>query len=461
MDAAGWKAKAVHGAVSAAVLGGCVAAYVAMGSREAPKRRKPPGGGAALIETTAVRAAEGTLTVETRGVVVPAREVRVAAEVAGRVAMKSPSARAGHVVRKGETLLRIEADDYELASERLRRELAARRSELDSLKVRQAGAERLLALAEKDVSMAQRDESRVRRLRSSGAGTTSAADAAERATLTAATRAAELRNQRDELIAQEDLLGEQIRLAETDLERAERDVARTVIAAPADGVVVSDVAETGDYAAAGMTLLTIQEAGPAEVRCDLTFEDLLLLEEHAAGDSRDASPAGPLVTLPRVPATVRLERAGRTFTWDGRLDGQEGFGLDEATRTITCRVTVDDPEPTVTEAGVRPPLLRGLFVDVLLSARPRRAMLSVPAAALRPGPRLWIDRGGELAIETVDVLSAAGDEVVIAAGGGVSAGDRVVVSPLPRAVPGMKVSSGEASPPAVSASGEPSPDTPG
>ena len=440
-------AKVRHGLISAAVFGTCLAVTLWLGNRTAPQRRKPPGGGATLVQTVAVQEGDGRLDVLTRGVVVPAREVRVPAEVGGRVVFKSPSARAGHLVSAGQELMRIERHDYELAVERLERELAARRSELATLKVQQQGAERLLELANRDISMAERDQTRVKNLQRMNAGTESAADAAERAVLTAQTQAAQLRNQRDEFVVREKLLAEQIRLAETDLKGARRDLERTVITAPMDGVVVTDVVEESDFAAAGSTVLTIEDVSAAEVRCDLTYEELLLLRQHdgRTGDSRDLRPdARPAVTLPRVPAVVQLSRGGQLYRWEGRLDGQEGVGLDETTRTITCRITVDDPLGTAagnaeTPSG-RPPLLRGLFVDVRLQSRPNLAMLRVPLTAVRPGGRLWLNRDGVLAVANVDVLSVDEEVAILSGDGEVRGGDRVIVSPLTRVVAGMPLS---------------------
>jgi hypothetical protein len=86
----------------------------------------------------------------------------------------------------------------------------------------------------------------------------------------------------------------------------------------------------------------------------------------------------------------------------------------------------------------RPPLAVGLFVEAEIRGRRVEAAVTLPRSALRDGDRvLVVDAGGRLHFRDVEVLRKEREEVVI--GDGLTAGEDVVVSPLPAVVNGMEV----------------------
>lgn len=98
----------------------------------------------------------------------------------------------------------------------------------------------------------------------------------------------------------------------------------------------------------------------------------------------------------------------------------DGVGLDERTRTMPCRVVVDDPLGVTVERelsegerdndAARGPraLVRGMFVTIQLETQPTGGILRVPEAALKPGNRLGMVTFAEEVVP-VDVLNAAGE----------------------------------------------------
>ncbi len=76
------------------------------------------------VRVESLRSLESTgeqLHLEVDGTVVPFREARVAAEVAGRVIYKADECEAGSYVRKDQLLMRIDPTDYQLEVQRLTR----------------------------------------------------------------------------------------------------------------------------------------------------------------------------------------------------------------------------------------------------------------------------------------------------------------------------------------------------
>ena len=146
--------------------------------------------------------------------------------------------------------------------------------------------------------------------------------------------------------------------------------------------------------------------------------------------------------------TVTYRLMGRNFHWQGVLSRYEGTGLDIPTRTVPCRVVVNNPrEVTITDDQGRPmdfhgprAMVTGMYTTVRVHARPTARLLSVPENAVRPGNRIWVVRGGILSIETVEPAETVDGTVILpAASAKIEAGDHIVTSPLASVRDGMKV----------------------
>jgi hypothetical protein len=107
-------------------------------------------------------------------------------------------------------------------------------------------------------------------------------------------------------------------------------------------------------------------------------------------------------------------------------------------------------------ALARPPaaaprsLLRGLFVEVHVHVAGGDPLVSIPEEAQRPSGDVWVMRDGRLEVlRPRPVQVSAGRMLFDAATSGLTAGDRVVVSPIAAPRPGMAIV--EAGPPAAPA----------
>ena len=114
---------ALRAAVPLFILAVGIAGYGVLTARRAVEKRPAPSDAAPLVETSEVMAHGNGLDIDVDGVVVPYREIAMAAEVAGRVTKKATNARAGNYVARGTLLLQIDPRDYELAVKQLRQEL--------------------------------------------------------------------------------------------------------------------------------------------------------------------------------------------------------------------------------------------------------------------------------------------------------------------------------------------------
>ncbi|MCG7956261.1 MAG: efflux RND transporter periplasmic adaptor subunit, partial [Candidatus Thiodiazotropha endolucinida] len=108
--------------------------------------------------------------------------------------------------------------------------------------------------------------------------------------------------------------------------------------------------------------------------------------------------------------------------------------VDPDTRTMGVVVAVDRPFEKVIP-GQRPPLSKGMFVQVLLKGKTQADRIILPRSTIKNGVVYLADENNRLQRQPVEILYNQGDISVI--GKGIQAGQRVVISDLVPAVSGM------------------------
>ncbi len=412
------------------------------------------------VETVTVQAHQGNLEIEVDGIVSPAREIQVAAEVPGTITMKDLACRAGSFVEEGQWLIEIDARDYQLEEHRGLKQLEQSQAELDEADVEIANIDALVDLADRDLQLQQNELARQLRLTSSISQ--SEIDRAKRAVVTAENARQILENQLSSARVRRSRLQIAIELAQSQLEKARLDLQRSRILAPVDGVIVRDLVEQGDYVQKGTALFTIEDTSAIEVRCNLLMEDLYWLWSQQPVWSESERSAQQAYQIPQIPATVTYQFARSDdlrFAWQGTLDRFDGIGLDERTRTVPCRVRVDRPrqvrrvggESSTESAAAGPPaLVRGMYVTVALQVPQQDVFIKVPDAAIQPGKRVWRVQDGRLQqlgplslVRGVTETDAQGQHrrfwLTPSTPSGLEPGDRLLITPLQGARDGMQV----------------------
>ena len=112
-------------------------------------------------------------------------------------------------------------------------------------------------------------------------------------------------------------------------------------------------------------------------------------------------------------------------------------GLDESTRTLTLIVEIPEPMKNWMP-GEHPPLFVGMFVEVEIEGVTMPDVYVIPRAALRERDHVYLLDDGRLRIQKVQVIRKDQDGVVIK--NGVNESSRIILSPIPAPVSGMKLS---------------------
>lgn len=358
-----------------------------------------------FAQTDLVSAGSGPIPVYGSGTVRPSAEIGIAPQVGGKIDWVDPGFQSGGRVTAGQTIIRVEAVDYQYRVREAEANLATRRVAL-------------LEEEEKaEIARAQYE------LYSAGQGDADATSAANPLTLREPQlNAARAAVSRDEA-----------RLAEANLA-----LSRTRVTAPFDGFVREESVDVGQIVAAGQTVGWLFASDAVEVVVPLSDSDAALIPglwDLRAGDR-----------VRRVAARVVAQYGDGSYAWEGYVDRSE-LSLDKQTRTIDVIVRI--PEPFT--AGVRtdgadgvgdhPPLLVGKFVEVEINGHELDEYYRVPRAALQSGNEVWIvSEGGVVSIVPVQVLQRTNDEVYVT--GTLASGQAVITGGIRFATAGMRVLTG-------------------
>lgn len=391
--------------VAAGILAGAVVlASILVSLAPEPERvEQPPQ--IPFVQSARVVPGAGAIPVYGAGTVRPSAEIDITPQVSGRVDWMNPGFHSGGRIRAGDTIFRIEQEDYQY---RLREAMA----DLEDRKVALLEARELSAVARTEY------EQFTGRQRESGSTVTQASPLVLREPQLKAAEAA--------------LKREEAKLAEARLA-----LARTSVKAPFDGYVREESVDIGQFLTVGQVVGRLFAADAVEVVLPLSDANTALIPglwELRAGDAKR-----------QVGARVIARYADAHYAWDGYVDRAE-VSLDRQTRTIDVIVRVPEPFAAGTPLGSQdhareaPPLLVGKFVEVEIEGLEPQSYFRVPRSALQPGNEVWVIRDEQgLGIVPVQVLQRGDDEIFVT--GTLEEGQAVVTGGIQFATEGMKVRS--------------------
>ena len=380
------KRRLLHVTITIVLVGlGALGLRALTASKPQLKKRRPTPP-RPVVRTLEIKTGPQSVYILAEGTVRPLREINLVPQVGGKVVHVSSELVNGGEFRHGETLLRIDPVDYQLA--------------VTLAKAKVKDAESHLKLAEEEAAAAQ-EEWRLLHGSSSKANKTPPPLVAKEPQLAAAQ--AKLEAER------------------ANLKKALLSLERTELTAPFDGRVSQEKVDIGQYVSPGQALATLYSTEAAEIMLPLEDEDLFWF--HVPGFTPNNSRGSPAKVLARI--------AGRERTWPAAVVRTEGR-LDERTRMINVVIRVEKPY------AKKPPLPAGLFVTVEIEGHTLPNAAIVPRSALHQGDVVWVvDNDGRLHFRNVDVARVQGDEVMVQAG--LKDGEMLVVTPLEAVTDGMAV----------------------
>jgi len=367
-------------------------------------------------------------------------------QVAGTVIRVHPDFRKGAILKAGTEVVRIAPADYELAIARAEANIRSAEAQLRELIVSEENTRQSLAIEERALAVQEKELARKQELLGRGAASQSSVDQEQRDTLAQRNKVRDLENQLNLLPTQTAVQREQKAVFEAELAAAKLDLERTVLRLPFDARIAEANVEETQYVQVGQVLGVVDSVKTAEVEAQVPISRFRMLLEAAGGNGEAAGLTQrsfiELAETFGIRALVRLRLGERTVTWEGRFS-RISDTIDPKTRTVGVIVSVDDSYANAVP-GEKPPLSKGMFVEVEIRAKPIEGVIVVPRSALDAGRLLIVSDDGRLQVRKVETGIVQGSLAVVQAG--ISPGNRIVVSDLNPAVDGMLINATEDQP---------------
>ena len=436
---------------SAIIIAAAVGTYIFLSSMAKKPATKESTALIPQVSTETVTPYFGSLDLVVPGAVKAHREIRIAAEVVGKIVKKYPEFQAGNFVLAGTPLAEIDAQEYKADQKTLAADFQQSEKRIVENQRQIEGEMRNLEIAQQDLKIQQRDFKRTQRLAS--ALSRSEVDQARRALNAAQANLTARENALGLLKATAIRLKAGLEMSRSQLEKSELNLGRVSIVAPADGVIVEEMVQENDFVSPGSAIAMFEDVSVAEVVCNLTTTELNWIRKNSKPDPNQPMSSDPRVRayqLPRTEVTI-YESEDLETTWKGTLERFDGIGRDEITKTIPCRIIVPNPIAE-TKYGPRA-LVRNMFVKCRVevdtsSSDETQDLLAISEMALQPGNFVWkvVDEKLQLArVEVVDRTergkdgSKMGIVIIRALEGSVSIDDEVVITPLSQPITGAVV----------------------
>jgi len=366
------------------LLLGAVLGAVGMSALKPEPPKKPATETKLLVDVMPLVAMQADFDISSQGTVRPRTETSLSAEVSGTIVSISPKFIAGGVFARDEVLMQIDPANYAAAVQQAKAVVRQRKIEFD-------GAEKL---------------------RSQG----------YRAEAELASAAAALAT------------------AEADLIRANRNLERTFIRLPYEGMVRSKDADIGQFVNPGTKLGVTFATDYAEVRLPLTDSDLAFID---LPDARDIAESGAAIG---AQLTLSAVQRGQVQEWEGHIVRSEGV-VDESSRVTYAVARIEDPYRLHNE-GVALPI--GTFVVAKIKGETAADLIRVPQAAIRGADQLiFLDDDNNIRMQTVTIMRSDAEFAYVSEGA--SPGERIVTTALDNPINGTKVRTTDDPPSAATA----------
>jgi RND family efflux transporter MFP subunit len=392
-----------------------------MKSGKLPPQPSNAGEPVRVVQTLTVHRIDFTPIAQGYGVVQPAEVWKAVAQVSGRIIETHPRLNNGEIITRGETLYQVDPVDYEL-------NLAQAKTQLAELDVQLANTEASLKIEQKNLALSKKEFNRLQKLLKKGGVSQSSVDAAERAMLGTRLQVQNLQNSLS-------LIPSQKKLQQAKITQAERDLANTKIRAPFNMKVSGLAIEKDQFVSKGQLMFSGDAIDRAEIVAQVSLSALKNLFLESSSIPHDiTSLSSNLSDITGFKPEVILDMGGdQSARWQAQFV-RFSDTVDPQTRTLGVVVAVDKPLQKVIP-GKRPPLSKGMFVEVDIAGKIQPGSIVVPRAALRNGHAYVMN--SEQRLEIRKVKKAYDQQLQTVISSGLEDGDILVLTDLIPAVEGM------------------------
>ncbi|QIR15523.1 efflux RND transporter periplasmic adaptor subunit [Shewanella aestuarii] len=354
-------------------------AFLLVSTKESPEQKEETAN-LTIVDVMTVQQQTVSLNLPSYGVVNPKYKTQLVTEVQGRLQSLSPNFVAGGLVKKGEQLAVIEPSDYEADLMQAEAGLAQATAMLNEEIAR--GEVAKIEFKDFDSGMAPELGLRIPQLKKEQAN---------------------------------------VKSAQASLARAKRNLERTIIRAPFDGIIKERKVDLGQYVTLGTNLGELYDINTAEIRLPITNSDLAHLESADTPDTE---------------VTLSASLAGKQVTWEGNIVRSENV-IDEQNRMIYLVAEVIDPYLQMTATANQLPLKYGSFVSAVIKGRTVSGIAQLPRHVVRNGQVAVVKDDNSIEMRDVNIVRTDIDNVFIK--DSFTTGERVSITNVANLTNGQKV----------------------
>lgn len=345
-----------------------VGAGLLMKTKETPEQ-KPEEMPIPIVDVTQVEQQTVSLNLPSYGVVTPKYKTQLVTEVQGRMLSISPQFVAGGIVKKGDQLAQIEPSDYEADLMQAEATLAQATAALNEEIAR--GEVAKIEFKGYDKGLPPELGLRIPQLKKEQAN---------------------------------------VKYAQAALARAQRNLERTVIRAPFDGIIKARNVDLGQYVTLGTNLGELYDTSIAEIRLPISNDDLAYLES---------------VDNPDTQVTLSASLAGKENTWLGNIIRSEGV-IDADNRMVYLVAEIKDPYLREHKTQGSLPLKYGSFVNAVIKGRTVDGIVKLPRHVVRNEHVALINEQNIVEMRHVNVVRSDLENVFIK--DSLKTGERVAIT---------------------------------
>ncbi|MGR3344749.1 MAG: efflux RND transporter periplasmic adaptor subunit [Paracoccaceae bacterium] len=370
------------------------------------------------------------------GLVRPARTHEAISQVGGVAVYVNPALQKGAILPADSLLLRLSPANFDLAIAQADANIRAATARLAEILVSESNLISSLEIEQKTLALKENSLERVEKLFDGGTASRATLDNAQAALLAQTQKVLSIENSLALMPTQRAVQSEQIAVYQANLATAALNLERTELTLPFAARVATVSVEVGQFVRSGTTAALLDGIEAAEVEAQVSPSAMrALMPAGRRGENAvpiDLFAMTDMLHALGLTATVRLRLGQDVVEWAATVD-RISDTIDQKTGTIGVIVRVEDAY-RLAEPGTRPPLTKGMFVEVTLNSPPIEGVV-IPRGALRDGFVMLADDGDRLVLKPVAPLMVQGDIALIA--DGLKPGARVLVGAPSPAIAGM------------------------
>jgi multidrug efflux pump subunit AcrA (membrane-fusion protein) len=314
------------------------------------------------------------------GVVKSSQTWEAIAEVSGKITEIHPQLRNGVTLKKGETLFRVDPTDYQLAQARLQSELSFFEAQLSEFDGISTNLKKSLDLEQKELALAARELERQYGLQAKKVASQSNVDKSHSSVLGKSQKLLLITNEISLLPFKRKKLEAQLQMAKIKYQEADRILKKTHIKLPFDARIGKVSLEKGQFVAVGQPLFSAFGVSLAEIHVQATLKQVKsIMPFNVLQNFPGLMGSSAFVKKLNIEADISLELDELEPHWTGKVT-RFSEEIEATSGTIGLVVEIENPYEKMIP-GKRPPLMQGMFVNVLIKSQADHQCLVLPRSA--------------------------------------------------------------------------------